>query len=251
MSQHLFGRTPRRMAAAILALVSFFCAMTAWADEPPTELRVAVSLSNEAQASTGISLFFKLAPRMRGSSGLPGLRAIHMSGGLGRLTLRRIPSCRPTAESQTSGCSSPAIGAGRIVAIRQFEAAGATPIKLHGIVRLYSGGQRGQSSKLYAWASFGPGAEGIGGSFVISITLKRRGPARSELTATLPELEGSRFAVKELLLSVRRDVRVKGRSIAVTSVDCPEGSDGLVNTEATFFYYSDPVAATATPSCAG
>jgi len=137
------------------------------------------------------------------------------------------------------------IGTGRVFAFREYEAEGAPATRQHGTIKLYSGGQRGAISKLYAQVSIRAGQA----SFVIPITVKRMGPGRSELTATLPRLDGGSLTIAELLLSVHRTVNVGGRSIGVMSVRCPTSDDAEPLAQASFLH-STSISATAALSCA-
>jgi hypothetical protein len=124
-------------------------------------------------------------------------------------------------------------------------------LKLHGSVRLYSGGQRGRVSKLYAWASFpDAGARQAGKSQVIPMTITRKGNGQSELSAALPQSEGNLFTIAELLVSIRRSVRVEGRSVPVMIVRCPSGaSSGEVWAEASFYGPTAPITTGAKSTC--
>lgn len=221
----------------------------AWANNGPPELRVRVALSGGQQTDSGVSIRFKLLPFIPGSDRLPALHTIRLSGDVGALNLRGVPTCRPSKGSSASGCRAPMIGGGRVFAFEQSEAEGGTPLKRHGGVRLYSGGQRGATSRIYAQVFF-PGDEANGGSFVIPMTVKRKGPARSELTAMLPAVDDNRLSIGELLLTFRNTVQVGARSIVVTSVGCPSDATAEVRAEVSFYNNPSPSSATTQPECA-
>jgi hypothetical protein len=243
-------RKTNRLVVAIILLLFLWVATADAADQPRVDLSVSVGLADQADAGSGVSVLFRLFPLPSGSDGLPGVHTLQVAGNLGSLDLTEIPRCRPVAESPTSGCSVPSIGTGRVLVFRQFDAAGAAAMKLHGTVQLYSGGQSGRVSVIYAWVSFRRGAEGIGTSFVIPMTLAQRGHRQSELIATVPKLEGGQFGVKELLLSVRKNVRIGGRSIPIENADCKASAGGVVRAKASFYYYSSSIEASAQSKCA-
>jgi hypothetical protein len=140
----------------------------------------------------------------------------------------------------------PAIGTGRVFAYSQYEAEGDIATKQHGTVELFSGGQEGADGKLYGWVHF-RGVEVAQSSSVISMTVRRIGPGRSELTAVVPELEGGRVTIAELLLSLHGTVRVDGRSITVTQANCPSATP--VYAEASFYGSANPIVSQVTPRC--
>jgi hypothetical protein len=242
-------RALRLTAVFLLCLCS--CGM-AWAmggSQPG--LQVKVGLSDDTGA--GLSLRLGLFPAEPGSRALPAMRTLRLSGDLGTLDLRGIPTCRPTARSpRTSGCMTQPIGTGRGVAYESFGAEGSGALKLNGTARLYSGGQRGDTSKLYAWVAFPDGGlHEAGRSLVIPMISTRKGPGRSELRASLPATEGHLFSVAELLLSIHRTARVDGRLVSLTKVPCPVGPAAEVRAKVIFWGPATPISTTAAPTCGG
>jgi hypothetical protein len=224
----------------------FLCCGVVWASGLPPELKVNISQPSKPGSGAGTSVLFKLVPLPQGSTGLLPVRTLQVSGGLGALNLKGIPTCRPRAGSTTSGCSAPSIGTGRVFAYSQYEAEGDIATKQHGTVELFSGGQEGADGKLYGWVHF-RGVEVAQSSSVISMTVRRIGPGRSELTAVVPELEGGRVTIAELLLSLHGTVRVDGRSITVTQANCPSAAP--VYAEASFYGSANPIVSQVTPRC--
>jgi hypothetical protein len=219
---------------------------------PPADLGVEVGLSPGQGAGIGISTIFKIASR--NGERTPPVERLSLVGDIGSLDLRGVPTCRPSPLSATSpGCAAPQIGVGGGQAILENDPESKS-VKLPGEVRIYSGGQRGPVSKLWAWAVFPPG-----GTFdpttvlVIPITLTRRGIRQSELQVRLPQPETGFFSVTELRLNLRKSVRVDGRSLPLSSVSCPVGAGARATAEVAFYDYptSATVSTTTAPTCHG
>jgi hypothetical protein len=239
----------RQMAAMVAALLAcLVCCDVAWATGQGPELSLGVGLSATPTAGTGISALFRLTPFPPGSEGLPAIRSLRLSGDLGSLNAKGVPTCKPRARSLTAGCTAPAIGAGRVFAYSQPVLEGDVATKLHGTVEVFSGGRKGPAAHLYGWVRL-LGAEQREKSFVISMTFRRLDPSRSELSVVVPKLEGGQLTIAELLLSLRKTVRVDGRSIRVTEVDCPQARP--VEAEVSFYRYADTPQAETRPKCAG
>jgi hypothetical protein len=226
----------------------------AHAEEGHPGLAVTVDLSDAPGAGAGVSIRVDLAPALQGSFGLPPLQTLRLDGDIGSLDLQGVPTCKPTSGSPwTSGCMTPSIGGGQSYAYLapSIQAEGDVTLKLPGTVLLYSGGQQGGVSKLYAWASFpGAGPREAGRSYVIPMTFTRNGKGRGELRATFPRTEGNRLSIARLLLSIHQTVGVDGRSIPLTSVRCPVGAAAEVLVEASFWGPpAPPIGASSRPTC--
>jgi hypothetical protein len=248
-------RNPGRLwalGAAVLCLWLLPCGI-AHAEEGHPGLGVTVGLSDAPSAGAGVSIRLDLTSALQGSRGLPPLHTLHLDGDIGSLDLRGIPTCKPTRGSPlTSGCTTPSIGGGQGYAYLSPspQAEGDVTLKLPGSVLLYSGGQTGGVSKLYAWASFPTaGPHEAGRSYVIPMTFTRKGKGRGELRATFPRTEGNRLSIARLLLSIHQTVGVDGAAIPVTSVRCPVGAAAEVLAEASFWGPTAPIGANFKPAC--
>jgi hypothetical protein len=211
-----------------------------------------VSLGFAKRPADAISLSLGLTPAIPGSTALPPIRTLRLIGYPGSLDLHGIPTCKPTARSaSTSGCTTPMLGKGHVYGYQDTTAEGDPALKLHGTVRLYSGGQRGSVSKLYAWVSFPhAGFPPMGKSYVIPMIFNPRGSGSSELLATFPQSEGNLFSIAQLLISIRRSIQVDGRKVTVTSGRCPSGSRlREVQAEASFYGRTPPIQTVSKSTC--
>jgi hypothetical protein len=246
-------RTARAVRFVVVLCLSLFCVGVAHAEgasQPGLEVNVGLA----ERPADAISFNFGLTPALPGSRALPPIRALRLVGYLGSLDLTGIPTCKPTVRSAlSSGCTTPLIGKGRGYGYQSTTAEGDTTQKLHGTVRLYSGGQRGSISTLYAWASFPhAGFPPTGKSYVIPMTITRKGAGRSELLMRFPHPEGNLFSVAELLMSMRQSIQADGRTVPVTSVRCPSGPVSReVQAEASFYGPTTPIQAVPKSTCTG
>jgi hypothetical protein len=247
------GRWVARMAV-VFCLWLLPCGI-ANAEEGHPGLGLSVGLSGAPGAGGGVSILVDLTPAIQGSRGLPPLHSLRLVGDIGSLNLRGVPTCKPTSGSSgTSGCAAPSIGGGQSYAYQSPspQAEGDLTLKLRGTVLLYSGGQQGGVSKLYAWASFPTaGPQEAGRSYVIPMTFTRKGRGLGELRATFPRTEGNRLSIAQLLLSIHQTVTVDRRAIPLTDVRCPVNAAAEVMAQVSFWAQpsATPIGATTSPTC--
>jgi hypothetical protein len=250
----IFRSSHSRLKAVLVASMiagSVFCGTALAAEGSSPEMKVVVGLSSQPKSDAAISMRFKLISAFVGSLEIPALRSFSFSGATGALNLRRVPSCRPSGGTLKSGCATP-IGSGQFSAYRRFDQVeGAAPLKLRGTVQIYSGGQRGSLSRLFAWMSFKEAGELAPLSFVIPIAVKRRGPAESAFTLAVPKLERGEITISELSLRIHPTVAVSGKPTPVTTVDCPLEQGADVRAEASFFEGAPPIDSDVIPACGG
>jgi hypothetical protein len=244
----------RILGLGIFLWVWILSGALALAEEVPHPgLAVTVGLSGGSGAGAGISLDLELTAAEPDDPGTRApIRMLRLSGPIGSLDLRGVPTCKPTTKStETSGCTTPLVGRASGYAYENSsDPESGIALKQYGTFRLYSGGQQGDVSKLYLWASFpGVGGNADGRSLVIPFKYTKEGTGRSDLVASFPRTKEDLFDIALLRMSINRSINVGGRSIGLTKVRCPLGSAVEASANASFWGPRDPVDATPSLVC--